>query len=103
MALLSASRKGVRNDGGDTHHAHRNTTYAFPVQHRILYCISVDFHKKRTMRIAVLFFAALILMVASVGFAVSATKGDNNGLTIWLLSMVNIMVAIMNNEKYKNN
>jgi hypothetical protein len=54
------------------------------------------------MRIAVLFFAALILMVASVGFAVSATKGGNNGITIWLLSMVNMMVAIMNNEKYKN-
>ena len=54
------------------------------------------------MRIAVLFFAALILTVASVNFAVSATKGDNNGLTIWLVSMVNMMVAIMNNEKYKN-
>ncbi len=54
------------------------------------------------MRIAVLFFAALILMLASVGFAASATKGSNNGLTIWLLSMVNMMVAMMNNEKYKN-
>ena len=54
------------------------------------------------MRVAVLFFAALILMVASVDFAVSATKGGNSGLTIWLLSMGNIMVAIMNNEKYKN-
>ena len=54
------------------------------------------------MRIAVLFFAALILMVASVNFAVSATKGGNDGLAIWLLSMVNMMVAIMNNEKYKN-
>ncbi len=54
------------------------------------------------MRIAVLFFAALILMVASVGFVASATKGCNNGLTIWLLSMVNMLVAMMNNEKYKN-
>lgn len=54
------------------------------------------------MRIAVLFFAALILMVASVDFAVSATNGGKDGLTIWLLSMVNMIVAIMNNEKYKN-
>lgn len=53
------------------------------------------------MRIAVLFFAALILMVASVDFAAAATKGGNNGLTIWLLSMANMMVAMMNNEKYK--
>jgi hypothetical protein len=54
------------------------------------------------MRIAVLFFAALILMLTSIHFAISATKGSNNGLTIWLLSMANMMVAIMNNEKYKN-
>lgn len=54
------------------------------------------------MRIAVLFFAALILTVASVNFTVAATKGGKEGLTVWLLSMVNMMVAIMNNEKYKN-
>lgn len=54
------------------------------------------------MRIAVLFFAALILMVASVGFAASAAEGSNRGLTMWLLSMVNMLVAMMNNEKYKN-
>lgn len=90
MALLLALRKEVRNDGGNTHRIHRNTTYTFPVQHRIHYRIDVEFHKKRTMRIAVLFFAALALMVASVNFAVSATKGGDNGLTIWLLSMVNM-------------
>lgn len=44
----------------------------------------------------------MILMVASMDFAESATKGGNEGLTIWLLSMLNMMVAIMNNEKYKN-
>ena len=54
------------------------------------------------MRIAVLFSAAMILMVASVDFAVATTNGGHNGLAMWLLGMVNIMAAIMNNEKYKN-
>jgi hypothetical protein len=54
------------------------------------------------MRIAVLFFAALMLMVATGNFAAAATLGVKDGLTIWLLSMANMMVAIMNNEKYKN-
>lgn len=53
------------------------------------------------MRIAVLVLAALILTGATMDFAVSATKGGDNGLTIWLLSMVNMLIAIMNNEKYK--